>query len=694
MLRISNISRIVFLVVAILITSALLLSPQTYAAFPEGSPLWVSGGVEIGFFLSPGDRASPKAVCVNTLEGIVVWQDKTHGDPSGDIYADKIDLLTGASLWGGPKKVCGAAGLQEKPQIASDGAGGALITWQDFRSGVRTDIYVQALDGATGNPYPGWPADGFAMCTAGGANADPQIICASTGEAIVTWQDLRDGVGNIYAQKISAAGVVSWMADGKVICNATGIQIYPQICSDGAGGAFITWDDYRGGLYPDIYANKITSGGIVWGNEGLPVCVLQGAQLYPQIVSDGSGGAIIAWDDEFIGNGDIYAQRIRSDGSNVWSFNGIPICSEPTQHQIFAQIAADGWGGAIITWQDFRNGNNDIYAQKVDGNGVIEESWPTNGVPVCVEPHDQTGPRIAGDGWGGAIITWEDTRDAVAEAIHVYAQKVNSDGSASWTGNGVRMCSSASGDQKFPAIAHDNMGGALVVWQDYRPTAPTGIVIYGNRIWGPHSPQILRDTIRLNGQLISQVNYLPKRPQVEATIKDEYLNLRTTSVEVQFGTQVFVATTDADLPNNQVRIYFVPDTDIASGVSTMYIRARNFFDKLDLFKKGTFNVPGEVSVVGNPRNIPNPFRPRHGTGTIIEYKLNGDAAIKLLIYDITGRSIWQRNYMPGENGGTVVNGVFWDGKNEFGEYVGNGAYVYIITTDAKVIGKGFLAVAD
>ena len=41
-----------------------------------------------------------------------------------------------------------AAWYQESPQSVSDGAGGAIITWQDSRSGQFKDIYAQRINSA------------------------------------------------------------------------------------------------------------------------------------------------------------------------------------------------------------------------------------------------------------------------------------------------------------------------------------------------------------------------------------------------------------------------------------------------------------------------------------------------------------------------------------------------------------------
>ena len=89
----------------------------------------------------------------------------------------------------------------------------------------------------------------------------------------------------------------------------------------------------------------------------------------PTIVSDGSGGAIITWQDYRNGNNDIYAQRINAGGTVQWTLNGVAICTE-THSQTYPTIVSDGSGGAIITWQDDRNGNNDIYAQRIIALGI------------------------------------------------------------------------------------------------------------------------------------------------------------------------------------------------------------------------------------------------------------------------------------------------------------------------------------
>jgi len=45
------------------------------------------------------------------------------------------------------------------------------------------------------------------------------------------------------------------------------------------------------------------------------------------------------------------------------------VISAAADDQLNPHIVSDGSGGAIITWDDYRNGNYDIYAQGVSASG-------------------------------------------------------------------------------------------------------------------------------------------------------------------------------------------------------------------------------------------------------------------------------------------------------------------------------------
>src|SRR5262245_57928113 len=57
------------------------------------------------------------------------------------------------------------------------------------------------------------------------------------------------------------------------VCTAAGNQNFVVVASDGTGGAFLAWQDYRNGATSDIYAQHVLATGAVTGPaNGVPVC--------------------------------------------------------------------------------------------------------------------------------------------------------------------------------------------------------------------------------------------------------------------------------------------------------------------------------------------------------------------------------------------------------------------------------------
>ena len=97
------------------------------------------------------------------------------------------------------------------------------------------------------------------------------------------------------------------------------------------------------------------------------------------MASDGQGGAIIAWNEPRVDNHDILAQRIDGDGNTLWTPDGILVCTE-SLYQYMHDIVADGTGDAVIVWRDYRDGNYDIYAQRVLSDSTAV--WTADGLRI------------------------------------------------------------------------------------------------------------------------------------------------------------------------------------------------------------------------------------------------------------------------------------------------------------------------
>ena len=392
--------------------------------------------------------------------------------------------------------VCTAANNQISPMIVPDGAGGAIVTWQDKRSGVL-DIYAQRLS-AAGAPL--WATDGVALCTAANAQSVPTIASDGAGGAIITWQDARSGTSNdIYAQRVNAAGVPQWTANGVAVCTAAGDQDAPTIVSDGAGGAVVTWQDARSGSNNDIYAQRLNAAGVPqWTANGVALCTAANDQVGPTIDTDGAGGAIVTWQDFRSGtNNDIYAQRVNAVGVPQWTANGVALCTA-ANYQNSPTIVSDGAGGAIVSWHDLRGGSDyDIYAQRVNALGVTQ--WAANGLPLCTASLSQELPVTISDGAGGAIVGWEDGRSGHS---HIYVQRVNGAGETQWAVDGVDLCA-ANLDEFLPTLASDGAGGAIVTWHDYR--SGSNYDVYAQRVSVAGVPLWTTDGVALSTAAADQL---------------------------------------------------------------------------------------------------------------------------------------------------------------------------------------------
>ena len=453
------------------------------AMIPRAHSAWVADGVA----LSPdASNYKPFIISDGASGSIIAW----YGGPGSDIFARRI-LSDGTSAQGWPVTapfvVSGAAGLQEKPVLVTDLAEGAMIFWQDARNGSNYDIYGQRIDaagrvpsGATSN----WIVNGNPVSTAAGNQYVPAAVSDGTGGAIVVWQDGRQGTGNydIYAQRVDGDGNLLWAPAGIPVCASGNNQINPAIVADGAGGAYIAWQDYRRGNEFDIYVQHLTPNGLDtrWTTNGVGVCVAANSQFYPVLAGDGAGGVYVAWQDFRTGTDNhIYAQHLDARGTVFanWPANGTPVC-QAQYSQYYPVVAGDGATSVFIAWQDYRSGTtNHIYAQRLTSGNT---AWVADGVPISTAVNGQFAPQIAHDGSGGAFITWYDSRNGATN--DVYAHQVSDRGvpNPQWDRDGEAICL-APDTQQFPVLATSGAGTAIMTWQDLRSGSLAAAAIYAQQ---------------------------------------------------------------------------------------------------------------------------------------------------------------------------------------------------------------------
>ncbi|MFA6170027.1 MAG: hypothetical protein WCW67_00795 [Candidatus Margulisiibacteriota bacterium] len=451
----------------------------------DGRPLWRENGIAI----SPGPvrQENPQIVFLSTLDWVVIWEDTRKGNPR--LFGQKINSA-GRPLWGGEGlKLSDSRGDQGKAAVAVAASNQIIVAYQDRQKG-NFDLYAQSL---STDGLPLWGLGGLIVCNVPGlvAHQNAAAINNGQGEAIVVWEDGRNGRLNIYAQKITKTGQLAWGREGVPVAKILSEQTNPQLVSDSQGGALIVWEDNRNPNFTRIYAQRLTGNGRpLWGT-GISLTKLDSQQKSPLVVADKEGGAFYVWEDERdpLNLKDVYAQRVSANGEILWDKNGTAVCVE-NGDQLEPSAVADGISGIIVTWADARRGdrNLDIYAQRLAGSG--DRLWKENGAPVCSAPDIQRSPKAISDGAGGTVVAWT---DKAGGSYDIYAQRLNKLGLPLWLNDGIPVCQQAR-SQQTPLLSAINEG-TLLVWQDYRfgnwDLFANALSNQGSLLWGEEGTPIV-----------------------------------------------------------------------------------------------------------------------------------------------------------------------------------------------------------
>jgi hypothetical protein len=149
------------------------------------------------------------------------------------------------------------------------------------------------------------------------------------------------------------------------------------------------------------------------------------------IISDGGQGAIVAWyDNRFLTTNATYAVCLTVGGAPFpgWPVNGVQLAGNNSPYD--PVLVSDGAGGAIVAWADDRAW--DMYASRLTAACTLAPGWTSGGTPISAAGSTQYLPCIVGDGAGGAILAWSDFRfgaypTAFAQRVDMFGQLGNAE---------------------------------------------------------------------------------------------------------------------------------------------------------------------------------------------------------------------------------------------------------------------------
>jgi hypothetical protein len=214
----------------------------------------------------------------------------------------------------------------------------------------------------------------------------------------------------------------------------------------------------------------ILSAALLWEDA---VAIRQGVNIewFRTGTATNDGGAIYVWSDTKNGERDLWAQKVDANGNMTWN-EPILIDGKPDRQED-PVITATSDGNYIIAWIDFSDDlDGNVYAQKINNQGQL--LWAAGGKPVCVTPNEQLGLNMEADNNGGAFIVWGDSRNTSKD---LYAQRLSSSGDPLWTLNGISVANGM-GDEIQNTMLPDGQGGMML---GYTHTYASDSDIYAKR---------------------------------------------------------------------------------------------------------------------------------------------------------------------------------------------------------------------
>ncbi|MGQ9677934.1 MAG: hypothetical protein ACUVUD_01450 [bacterium] len=380
----------------------------------------------------------------------------------------RTDFLCNDDTSGGCKHIA--------PDIAIDGDGNFVVTWCDFRDG-DADVWFQRFTASGERIGVNERVNtDFTM----GWQGDPAVGMGPDGGWTFSWEDRREiGNSDVFAQRFDSNG--ARLGDNFRVSDSgvTGDQSISSVHTALDGITLIVWDDRRHGLTGDIFAQFFNPDGSPRGGNFRvnddPIGY--GNQYEPDVSGDDSNRFVVVWMDGRMGNWDVFFQRFDRDGNRLGT-NYRVTPNDSTQWAPQVACAPAGW--FVVSWDDRRMGNWDVYAQIYSQEGEpIGSNFRVNG---DIGNADQYSAASAINRFGEFLIAWTDKRNGNED---IYAQRFDAAGNR--LGAELRVNDDESSTaQNSPAVVSSPDGGYLIFWSDNRNG---NFEIYGQQVDRNGSPQ-------------------------------------------------------------------------------------------------------------------------------------------------------------------------------------------------------------
>ena len=415
---------------------------------PDGQRLWGDRGTLVG----NADKGTAAATNIRLVSdgdsGAIIAQRNTGYAPGKQTTTVTRVSSEGKVLW--------QRDSAPIDRIVSGGDGGAVIAWVE-----GTTISVNRFDS---NGQLPWGQTGVSFGRPRYGTISLEVTGDGAGGAILAWLESdpqrakpsNSGTNDeIYAQRIDPEGKLAWGVDGVrvYVSPADAAGSWLRISDDASGKSLLTWeqhptvgvqDDSPTGFLSDICVQALdTTGAGAWQPNGSTLGISREAGVRstphaPLIVRDGSGGAVVVWQDARDIPQAVYAQRVSANGTTQWAAGGIKMFDVHSGRANRIQVIGDENGGVIVslTFYDLLSRQHGVRVRKLDAEG--NSPWVVEPANISVDLTVGTHYTVS-DGEGGALFAWSTRNTDLSDSEASFMQRIGPGGELMWGKDGVRL---------------------------------------------------------------------------------------------------------------------------------------------------------------------------------------------------------------------------------------------------------------
>lgn len=277
--------------------------------------------------------------------------------------------------------------------------GAPWVTWEEYDTSNRSQVYVKRLDGAT------WTAVGGSLNVSTTRDAYSPAIVGVAGVPHVAWIEYD---GSHYQLRVKRLEAGSWTAVGGSL-NVSSLQDagLPSIADIG-GVPYVAWSE-SDGTHTQIRVKRFD--GANWQGIGGPINVSATRNATGPSIASVGGVPYVAWTED---DGTANQIRVADLVGAGWTHLGGSLNVSTARYAEGPHLASVG-GIPYVVWPEHTATVNQIFAKRLDG-----ATWTPLGGALNASASAPAGdPDITAVGTT-AVAVWHEYSDG---AYHVYAKR-------------------------------------------------------------------------------------------------------------------------------------------------------------------------------------------------------------------------------------------------------------------------------